>query len=131
MMTMHMHSLGQMQAASAESTHSSMLQPVLGAALSAGQVNAAAALVYQAKAAHAVSQQCEYGDGGARCGSVVSLLGGVPTAHLTDVLLLFYSAPSIDASDAGTNGISARRSGWPRTTASPLRPRFRAAHRAI
>jgi hypothetical protein len=46
---------------SADSTHNSMLQPVLGAALSAGQVNAAAALVYQAKAAHAVSQQGEYG----------------------------------------------------------------------
>ena len=87
-MTMHMRSLGQMQAASAESSHNSMLQPVLGAALSAGQVNAAAALVYQAKAAHTVSQQGEYGDGGARCGGVVSLLGGVPTAHLTDVLPL-------------------------------------------
>ena len=74
-MTMHMHSLGQMQAASADSTHNSMLQPVLGAALSAGQVNAAAALVYQAKAAHAVSQQGEYGDGGARCRDVVCARG--------------------------------------------------------
>ena len=71
MMTMHMHSLGQLQAANADSTHNSMLQPVLGAALSAGQVNAAAALVYQAKAAQAVSQQGEYGDGGARCRVVV------------------------------------------------------------
>ena len=41
--------------------YNSRLQPVLGAALSAGQVNAAVALVYQAKAAHAVSQQGEYG----------------------------------------------------------------------
>ena len=120
-----------MQAASAESSHNSMLQPVLGAALSAGQVNTGAAPVYQAKAAHAVSQQGAYGDGGARCRDVVSLLGGVPTAHLTDVLLLFYSAPSIDESDAVTNGISARRSGWRRTTATPLRPRLHAAHRAI
>ena len=68
-----------------------MLKPVLGVAtLSAGQVNAAAALVYQATAAHTVSQQGEYGDGCERCGGVVSLLGGVPTAtaHLTDVLPL-------------------------------------------
>jgi hypothetical protein len=32
-----------------------LLQPALGAALSAGHVNAAAALVHQAKAAHTVS----------------------------------------------------------------------------
>ena len=82
MMTMHTHSMGQiMQAASAESSRNSMLQPVLGAALSAGHVNAAAALVYQAKAAQTVPQQGEYGDGDARCGGVVSLLGGVPTSY--------------------------------------------------
>ena len=92
MMTMHMRSLGQMQAASAESSHNSMLQPVLGAALSAGQVNAVAALVYQAKLAHAVSQQGEYGDGGERCRDVVSLLGGCsycPSHSRTSTLLLF------------------------------------------
>ena len=89
MMTMHMHSMGQMQAASAESQHSSMLQPVLGAALAAGHVNAAAALVYQAKAAHTVSQQCEY-MGIVVHGVVVRCrFCGVPTAHLTDVHPLF------------------------------------------